>query len=159
GLNLAWNDCGLAGSQLATFGCATNTGAQSLVASLVAASDVSSARVLEGEVEISSAPGTTLPLWWQLQGAGCRAPGGSASVSFTTESCLNPWTGGANVDPTSVAYPADDAKRVEKIKTSIILPSGFAMDPSTEYEMFKFVVNHNRTVGAGACAGCATPVR
>src|SRR5439155_23888714 len=84
GINLSWNDCGLAGTQTQTFACNANTGANILVASFVPPPNVNEFVGLSSEIDISTGQ-ATLPDWWKHGTSECRGTTGlSVSFDFTS---------------------------------------------------------------------------
>lgn len=155
-LNLAWDNCGVSGSSVATFGCNINSGSHTLVASLVPPQNITGLRGIEAELEISSAPGTTLPSWWRLEGNGCRS--GFASISVeSAESCPDPWPSSLPFVGYCTYYP-DGSPNRERLKVAVFSNSGVALNTSPEYELFKLRILHGLTTG-GQCPGCSENVR
>src|SRR5262245_1283330 len=73
GINLSWNDCGLAGSRFRTFTCDDNSGANTLVTSFAPEFDITDAVGWDVRIDLQSADATDLNPWWQMVNAGsCR---------------------------------------------------------------------------------------
>jgi hypothetical protein len=159
GVNLAWNDClaAAASSQNKNFACDTNAGSTVLVASfeppfgitkLVAATAVI-------DIEWASAP---VPSWWRLDAGGCRD--GAVSVSFAPVSgayCFDYWsyaTGAVSFVNAPYGDP-DNARIIVTWSIPEAIAGPVLMD--TEYYAFQLTLDHSKTTGAGACAGCTVP--
>jgi hypothetical protein len=106
--------------------------------------------------------GPALPAWWQFRNAGtCRQTslGMGPTLPPGTANCLD-WGNGQAVSgiaaytlgvagPATARLTAAAAVAVESVAT---LAAG------TEYFVTQFTINHAKTVGTGACAGCSEPV-
>jgi hypothetical protein len=161
GLNLGWDDCGgLPASGNKTFACDTNVGFNTLIGSFVAPSFVTQMTANEVVMDLESA-GVTLPAWWNMRFQfGCRPSSLSANFDFTAGpfSCYDYWQGAA-VSGINMDSPVGNRARIKAI---CALPAG---DPhiggileGTEVYSFKARISNTKTVGLGACAGCATGV-
>ena len=111
----------------------------------------------------------TLPPWWDLfiQGA-CRMNGLSANNTFdVNDTACEDW-GHGNLFVFLATYCTSAAQCVDfpaspnqaRIKLVEAVPSQFPQDlvGAQPYFSFNLVINHQRTVGTGACAGCDVPV-
>ncbi len=173
GINLCWSNCfSDGGVSNRTSACTSNTGN---AGTLVGSFELGSAIVGDGTpantggvtgVEIVltlASAGTTLPAWWLINapasGGGCRGTALSmnAAIPLTASNCFD-WAGG-------VAAGGLAAYRVGLSgPTSARIVAGFAVatpvDVPAAAEMFAFnvVITNAKTVGAGNCAGCTTPV-
>jgi hypothetical protein len=158
GLNLSWNDCGLAGAALQAFACNTNSGSPfRLVGSFVPPAGVEQLVAIQSEVRIAS---TTLPEWWQFGPAFCRGAAAlSASADFHDGACADPWNGLGAAQPVQfdLSHYGSNTARL-RITTQIQGPTGRALDPGVEYDAFKLLLQPARTTGFGSCAGCDAPV-
>jgi hypothetical protein len=162
GLNLGWDDCGGSPSTTnKTFACNTNVGISTLVGSFVAPSFVTEMNGMEVVLDLQST-GATLPDWWELQTTGCRSISLFASFDFTIGpfTCSDYWQGGA---AGGVNYTAGfGGPNRARIKLVAALPSGSPyigpIPEGTEVYAFKLTINHSKTVGTGACAGCTQGV-
>lgn len=156
GINLSWDDCGAHGVPLRTFACDTNEGSHTLVGSFVAPAGVDSMSANEIAIDVVSAE-TPLPNWWMLRTSLCRAGSLKSSFDFTSGplNCHDYWQGGASggivMDPPE-GYRA-------RIRAVVALPLGDAritgIPEGTEVYSFKVIIDHAKTAGDGACAGCA----
>jgi len=160
GVNLGWGQC-LADGGFAnrTFACDTNTGSETLVGSFVTGSDLPAVDGVEIVLELQAAT-ATLPAWWDFKNVG------SCRVDALT---LSPWTTGTNCPDWSTPQVAGG---IGAYQVGTVLPNRarllmvLAVPPSdarslagdTEYAAFGLAISHERTNGAGACAGCLVPV-
>jgi len=156
GLNLSWNDCGLAGQENRTFACNTNTGSHILIASFVASSFMDAVTGQAAVIDVQGA-GVSYPAWWTMRVGGCRA---AASLVFDSNflggpfSCYDYWQGGCT-GGTAMDAPIGNRAR---IKAQCALPAGdgriTTIPEGTEVYAFKLLINSAKTVGLGSCAGC-----
>ncbi len=169
GLNIAWGTgCWPENpTSLITFACDTNTGTTSMTGSCVLDRDMPLFNALLAIVDMQSAS-PTLPDWWQMFKPGtCREPALSATGDFSLApgGCGDPWLssafGGVAVwqthdfpSPFPINVPAPDRAR---LKVGLVRPSANPLFAGIEYYAFRAMVNHQKTVGTGACAGCSTP--
>jgi hypothetical protein len=165
GINLSWDDCGSFGAADRTILCTTNSGASILVGSLVASAGLDSVVGMASVIDLTTAT-DPLPLWWNMQPGGCRPTSTSAAFSFgVLGSCIDQWNGQAlggysyeigGFSTSATASPTNHAR----IRTVCAQPASSTqpMVAGTEYYMFEVVINNAKTVGAGSCAGCLTPV-
>jgi hypothetical protein len=158
-LNLAWDDCGAAGTPIKTFACNTNSGAAfTLVGSFVPPPGVNELLGLNADIGVHAA---VLPDWWRIGSGGCRTNVLSGSFNFTTgpSTCDDPWEGlsGGGVAYQIGHYGPQTARIV--VTGSMPEANAVAVDPHREYYGFKVLIGRARTVSDGACAGCDVPVR
>jgi len=171
GVNLTWSRCHAegVGTQNRAFACDTNDGSEVLVVSFVL--DAPLAQASGNEVVISLiSQDDPLPLWWDLKNLGaCRQT--SLSLNLAEDPgdavCAN-WQG-VGADGGIGAYTGiapwmsiDPAltNRVRRILIAIAVPADELADllANTEYFSCNIVIDHAKTVGAGACGGCAGSV-
>jgi hypothetical protein len=161
GVNLSWDDCGTAGSEVRTFACNTNSGSPFVaIASVVAPAGVDELLGMYATLEIQSAGGL-LPSWW-LHGSGqCRSTTGlTAGFDFTAGpgSCLDFWSGQAAGG--LVYEPGFGGADRARIRVAAAVPSDHRgpIEAGSQYYMFKLNVLRTKSTGTGACAGCDVPV-
>ena len=174
GIGLAWNQCfGEAGAvQNAAFACDTNTGSHRLEASFELSSPMSIVIGVEMVFDLASAS-PTLPSWWQLFYAGSCRPT-SLAADFLPDpgdvQCTD-WSVGlsagglggyctaANATPVGCGLPGQPLNTA-RIKGITAVASQFAQDLAGLHPYFAFGIriNHEKTVGDGACGGCTVPV-
>jgi hypothetical protein len=167
---LAWHDCrGDGGTVLKHFACDTNAGTQTLVGSFIL--DQPMGDYVGHEVIIDAqSGGTSLPAWWQFFNVGsCRRTALTVSFDFTplaNETCVDPFSTGSAPVGGIAAYcvvgancvdAPIDASRV-RIKIAGAMADPGALDSGMEWHGFRLLIANANTTGAGACAGCSTPV-
>jgi hypothetical protein len=152
GLNLALNDCGPAGLQLANPNCASNTGiALSLVGSVVPPPGLDRVVACEGYIDGQTDQGALSP-WWTLDG--CRAAALTFSFDFLAGpfNCNDFWAGGASGGG-GIAPEHTQANRFQ-IKLVGATPGEAILDPGMEHYLFKVNITRTKSTGTGSCAGC-----
>src|SRR5437762_1656777 len=96
-INLAWDDCGAAGTDTKRFACDGNTGTPfSLIGSFIPSAQLNG--VVAADATILVIPSNTFPDWWKFGSAECRgAMGLTSSFDFTFGpfTCTDPWSGQA----------------------------------------------------------------
>lgn len=169
GVNLAWGSgCWFENPQnLKTFACGTNAGADSLVGSFALWSDRDGIVGADAVVDLEAAAGT-LPDWWQFVNAGsCRESSLSASLDFSLApgvSCFELWPGTPTFSTLQylTATTVPPAPGTSPSRARIVLhaeaAAPAAVTGGTEYYLFRLSIDHQRTMLAGACPGCATSV-
>ena len=168
GVNVSWSRCfgeGL-GARNRDFACDTNAAAEELVCSFVLPANL--AQVTGNEIVIDLlSQADPLPAWWDLLNLGSCRP---ASLTLNTiESpadvvCVD-WASGTSVggiasygSPACCVPPAL-LPSMRRIKAAIAVPVPIFGDllASQEYFSGNIRIDHAKTVGTGACAGCAVP--
>jgi hypothetical protein len=170
GLNLAWNHCLGEGTgvQNVTFACNTNTGLHAMTGSFVLGHDLGAVIGAEVVLDLASAS-PTLPAWWSFLNAGtCRQTSMAASfIPNATDVVCQDWSAGLAVGGLAswctiagecVDHPT--TPNVARVKVISAVPQENANDlaAGVEYFDFNLAINNEKTVGAGSCAGCETPV-
>lgn len=159
GIDLAWDQCGPTGETVRTFACDTNAGTERMVASYYPPAGMDAIASLEGVIDLCF-NGTFVPSWWMMKNAGtCRQ-----------SSILLHGTPPADPIGCEVRWPADVATAFsyligqngwDEIRiTMLAVPNadpGTPLDPGLEYFAFALDIDHQKTAGAGACAGCDQP--
>jgi hypothetical protein len=170
GVNLAWTDCrGDGGVSNRTFACAANTGSNTMVASFVAPAGVTNLSGNELVIDLISTT-APLPAWWAMKNVGsCRATSLSANavISGAAVNCVDAFAGqgaGGIGAYTQVApgggwsiSPIVESQHV-RITIAMATPAPGPIDLDVEYFSANIIFNNAKTVGTGACAGCADPV-
>lgn len=158
GLNLSWNDCGTFGVQNKTFACNVNTGSDILWGSYIPPDGSTAITGNEMVLDLQSAA-AVLPAWWQFKNTGsCRQTALSAAFAANASgNCGDYWSGQASGGLASynlnVVPGATNRARillVAAVDQALAAP----VDGATEYYSFSLTMNHTKTVGTGACAGC-----
>jgi len=156
GINLSWNDCGLAGTQNATFSCGTNTGLNSAVASFDPPPGINQLTTITAQVDITTqAP---LPEWWKHGSSFCRGTTGlGISFDFTAGPfgpCIDPFAGSmSGTFDYNVGFGSPERARL-RLLGAAALENAAAVSPGNEYYAFKMNLLRAKTTGTGACAGC-----
>ncbi len=154
-LNLSWDDCGRAGTEIKTFVCNRNSGPGfSLVGSFAPPSGVDQLTGLTAEIGIFA---TALPDWWKHGATQCRE-GSGLDLSFdfrgTPGACNDVWAGRTSgiIGYDLNFYGANSARLTVHGAMNASAP----VDPRKEYYGFKVNLLPARTT---SCEGCDTPVR
>ena len=161
GVNLRWDSCfGDGGVLYRDFACDTNAGSERLVGSFELAADIPIVTALEIYVTVGSAS-PTLPAWWQFKNtATCR----QTSLAFTTSppvgavNCEDWGSGQASGGIGAYNIGATGPNRASLGGVAAVPAPGGPLYAGVEYFAFSLTINHSKTVGAGACAGCQEPV-
>jgi hypothetical protein len=159
GCNLRWNDCyGNGGAANRNFACDSNAGNSILTVSFVPAYDVASVSGIVAVVDLAFAA-PTLPAWWQFRYTGsCRTT--SLSVNGTPLGACANWAQAAPaigiVYSTNVSGWANRARIL--LVSAVMAADAQTLLAGQEYFAGNLTINHAKTVGTGACAGCLTPV-
>ena len=163
GCNLRWDHCyGDGGVANKSFACDVNTGTETLVASFVPAWDIANVSGLEIVINLASAS-PTLPAWWQFKNAGtCRQLSLSASpvpADPTVTNCPD-WGAGGQAGGLAAYAIGLFGPNSARILLAWAVPPQSLRFLSGRHEYFaqKLAIDHAKTVGTGACAGCTTPV-
>jgi hypothetical protein len=162
GLVLRWNQCAADGGiKNRVFACNTNVGSERLVCSYETGTTIAQVSGAEITVDIRAAS-TSLPLWWQFRNTGtCRVS--SLALNFTADpnavNCVDQWSGQASggIGAYQIGLLAPNMARI-RAAGAVPQAALFQVDPGIEYFVCNVTVNHQKTVGAGACSGCVTPV-
>lgn len=169
GVNLSWDACTAEGGvQNKTFACNTNLGSCTLYASFVLGSDMTNVIGFEARVDLT-ADADSLPAWWRFAGPNTCRLGLSSSFVFVFDpntQCVDPFgsqatggIGGYHTFWTTPLVPGGDPATAQALLVAAV-PQAMAqaLSAETEYYGFKLALSSIKTVGSGACSGCATPV-
>ncbi len=162
GMNLYWADCSPAGTIGKTSTCASNVGANILVASFAAPVAMTQLVGMEAVIDLTTDTDPAPP-WWHMEPLGCRVGVATGSFDFTSGpfTCTDIWAGGASggldyalppSTPTTATAPTTNHARV-RLVCAVPDMRTVAAD-GTEYYCFKVTIGNAKTAGAGACAGC-----
>jgi len=172
GVNLTWSRCyGDGGAGNAAFACDTNSGSELLVGSFVLPEPLAHVNGNEVSIDLISQD-DPLPAWWDFKNVGtCRLN----SLHFNTTANANDvvcvdWSAGHSSGGIG-AYSTGTPSSMGRIDPSLAplhrrcvmalaVPPDSLMDlqADTEYFSFNLVIDHAKTVGTGACGGCAGSV-
>ena len=162
GVNLRWSACfGDGGAQNKPFACNVNTGVQSLVASFELGADLGQVSGNEVVIDLTSAS-ATMPAWWAFKNAGtCRQ--GSLVMSFVAPAaaavCID-WAQGnaiGGIGTYNIGLKGPNTARLLAV-LAVAADVQQNLTAGQEYFSFNLTIDNLKTVGTGACAGCATPV-
>ncbi|MBI5170950.1 MAG: hypothetical protein HZA61_15780 [Candidatus Eisenbacteria bacterium] len=164
GVSLSWEDCGAHGFERKSFDCASNTipGGARMIGSFIPPAGSTAITGEEIVLEFVTWEKSSLPDWWQFKNAGtCRQTALSASADFTAYSaCTDYWNGLAAGGITGFFWPLNQSSARARllIVFAIALVNATPVDEFTEYYAFRLTMTGQKSVGAGACAGCLDPV-
>ncbi len=133
-LNLSWDECGLAGTDLKNFSCLTNFGPFDLIASFVPPPGIEEVVGMTATLRVTS---DALPNWWGQSGTFCR--GLCSTVDFSDDSgCTDLWAlrGAQAFQNLELGYFGPGSARLTTWAYSTL----GALDPATEYLAFRIVV-------------------
>jgi len=160
-VNLTYNDCG--GPTLVTFACNTNTGNRGLVGTYTSFVDLVALNGNEIVIDMQTS-GATMSPWWQVRNytdgtVACRGgttPAASMSFDFTASSnCFDYWGGQASGGFGILReYGGTNRQRILGV-CAVGLSSAGPLAANQETYSFRLTINNSKTVGTGACAGCA----
>jgi hypothetical protein len=162
GVNIRWDNCyDDGGSANRVFACDTNSGSEQLVCSFVLASPMSD--VSGNEIVVDIVAGSAgLPAWWALRNIGsCRQTSLTQSLTPPAGSvnCTD-WAGGfasGGIGAYNLGFFGPNSARI--VAATAVPASNLAsLAANVEYFSMSFLINHAKTVGTGACAGCNVPV-
>jgi hypothetical protein len=163
GVSLRWDNCYSDGGVInRTFACDTNAGSERLVMSFMLDSPMSDVAGQEMRIIIMSVS-ATVPLWWQMKNVGsCRQAslGLNSVVPPGSTNCVD-WAHGTSVGGIGsyVIGGTPGFNSATLLVAVAVPPSEVAtLGPGQEYSIANVTINHAKTVGTGACAGCDQPV-
>ena len=163
GVSLRWDNCYADGGVAnKTFACDTNVGSQRMVLSLALDSPMADLSGAEVRMIIVSV-GATVPAWWQMRNVGTCRPA-SLSMNFApppgSVDCVDWASGNASGGIGAYTIGSQPGLNSVVVLLATAVPS-FALATlaaGQEYFAANLVINHAKTVGTGACAGCNEPV-
>jgi len=169
GVNLTWSGCyGDAGvTANRVFACDTNGGSEVLVVSFELALPLAQASGNEIVIDLISQD-DPMPLWWDFKNLGaCRVTSLAldTKLDFNSVVCTD-WAQGASTGGIGAYdgpnYHIDPSlwSRHRTLKIAVAVPLAGLQDlvEDTEYFSCYIVIDHRKTIGAGACGGCAGSV-
>src|SRR5262245_30920823 len=161
GLRLSWDHCaadGLVANK--AFACDTNAGVELLFGSFELPVDVPGVSGLEIAMDIAPTS-ELLPAWWEFVTVGtCRA----ASLTLLAVPPVPPTAcadllgdgAGGGFGTFHIGF---DGPNIVRLTAAIATPAPYPdATLETDYFGFALVIRNQKTVGAGACAGCDVPV-
>lgn len=153
GAGIRWNSC--LGESNRNFACDRSTGSEALVGTFQAPASMSM-MAADAFVRITVAE-SDMPGWWTMWGNGSCRPGAatfSADVSAETD-CDDPWQG--NATGGFGLRSLDDRGLLLAITMAVPRTAPVSISGGQTYAFFRITIQHTRSMGAGACAGCNTP--
>ncbi len=162
GVNLRWDRCyGDGGAWNKNFACDTNVGIEQLVGSLELAQTLD--RVVTAEITLDlRAESATLPAWWDMKNFGSCRPSAldfSTVPSLASSTCVE-WASaptGGGIAAYSIGTQGPAHVRLSAA-VAIHRDRAATLFGAQEYFLFRLIISHVKTVGTGACGGCAVPV-
>jgi len=161
GVELRWDQCyGDGGVQNKNFACDTNSGTETLVGGFVLGTDMQHVSGTQVIVDIGFA-GFTAPAWWQFRALGsCRQFSLSLDLLPPAPAVhCSDWTMGSGLGAVGNYNTASPGAYIARLIAGVAVPSNALQDliASQEYFAFAIHIDHQKTIGAGSCAGCTTP--
>lgn len=155
GLGLRWGTC--EGTANRNFACDRSTGSEVLVASFSPPGGITELTGIEGYLRVTTADGK-IPAWWQMfDRSSCRPTSITMQADVSDQlDCDDPWEGQGMG---GIARYMQNGSNGVDVLVGIAIPQNakHPLSAGRTYAAFKLVINHQRTSGAGACAGCETP--
>jgi hypothetical protein len=156
GINLSWDDCGALGAANRSFACDTNADSSVIVGSYrTGLPDLPCYLGMNCWIDLQ-VESASLPNWWQFKNPGsCRQQSlrVSAAFPYPALNCGDPslgcGVGGIYQYNVGVGGPNRAG-----IIGSVRIPSTWCIPVVGNYA-FMLIIRHDRTVGTGACDGCA----
>ena len=150
--DLAWNECVTGGGITnRNFACDTNTGEDILVGSFTVPWPMSQSFGYFG-LEMQTA-GATLPSWWSVASAGACRPLGLTFAPCVSGACEPGFTCDAT---RSLSFtPGFRAPNRALIQVFVNMTSERSYSTGVSYEGFRLSLSHDKSTGAGSCAGCS----
>jgi len=160
GINLSWDDCGLAGTPSKTFDCATTTGVPfTMYASFVPPPGITEFLGISSQMDITSIG--ALPDWWKHGTTQCRGTAGmSVSFDFTsgpfncTDFFVGQAAGGSAYD---VAFGGPNRARL-RVQCAVPIDNRGPVNQSSQYYAYKVSLQRSKSTGTGSCVGCDVPM-
>lgn len=162
GVNLSWDQCFAdGGTRNKNFACDVNTGADVMVASFEVGAPLAGVTGIEAVLQVK-AESAVLPTWWSFSAPGgvlgCRGAGLTVNLlpPAGMTNCED-WSQGTAQGGLATYQPGYNGDNSRKIILGAAVPLAIDLQPGIEYFLARIQLAHTRTVGTGACAGCATP--
>jgi len=160
GVFLRWDHCYADGGvQNKNFACDTNAGSETLVGGFETNADYPNVSGNEVIINLVSA-GSPLPAWWLMRSVGtCRQTALAMNTANSGVNCTD-WAAGLSfggIGAYNIGQRGPNTARL--VMALAVQPQQIqSLHPGQEYFSFNVTINHTKTVGPGACAGCSTPV-
>ncbi len=162
GIAMRWDQCyGDGGVSNKNFACDTNAGSETLVLSVRPPADLQLVNGDEIKVTLMTTA-ASLPPWWAMRTNGsCRqnALRVNAIANPSDAVCVDEFAGNATSGIGSYDFMLCGNTNRARLSLAVAVPGGSAVTLTKDHEYFlaNIVIDHTKTVGAGACAGCVTP--
>ena len=158
GLNLSWDDCGAAGTSFKQFACNTNEGQDRLVMSVEAPAGIDTICGVIAALHINANMGGIPPDWWRAETPFGQLGNCRDSTAIRPELASTSCPRVLVPDLVTWAYqivPPLIPPHLLMFHLTIGSPtSRGTVEPGIEYDIATWVINHSRTIGPDACAGC-----
>ena len=162
GIAMRWDRCyGAGGENNKNFACNTNSGSDQLVLSFIPTATFEQWSGLEINVE-GVAGSALVPSWWMVRGSGqCR--NGSLTVNVvpgpSPTTCTDPYAGNGAGGVGAYNVGFGGRSNLVRLILAFAVPTEFSttLNTGTEYFACNIVINHAKSIGTGACSGCAEP--
>jgi hypothetical protein len=148
---MAWDDVGPQMRDVKTFDCATNEGADTLVAAFRAPVGVTKLLMLEAVVDFCAGP-EDLPEWWRFDGCRAGALTATSTMGPLQVYFLDYWQGRGEVDVSFGQIRANTGRIVVTI--TLDPEQAGPLQPGSWYYAFRLLIDHRLTTGPGSCAEC-----
>ncbi len=162
GVAMRWDRCyGEGGENNKNFACDTNAGSEKLVLSYVPAATFPDWSGVEIVVDAMSG-GASIPSWWQMKNVGtCRqtALSVNAVAGPTATHCVDNYqlNGAGGVGAYFLSYQGIPNRARLALAFAVPQENTVTLSAGVEYFACNIVISHAKTVGTGACSGCAEP--
>jgi len=166
GVNINWGaGCWSDGTQLDDlfFACNTNTGSATMTCSFAVGWDQPEFVGIELELE-GIMDQAVVPAWWQMGSGDCRNSAISTSANFLSApqvGCGDMWqnlaVGGLAIYDWGPSLGHDNRTFV-RIAYAVPSETPIPLTADVEYYAAQVFISYQKTVGSGACAGCAAPM-
>ena len=146
GINLSWDDCGLAGPERKTFACDTDLGTPFVLSgSFIPPVDVEQFVGVIAEIGLTGYGGGSVSDWWKFGFPPCRSNVSLLVEGPTSQTCANPYGG---VATTSFTY--DIASHGVCMTIMVSTDVATVLTPASEYEAFRISIPRTGTSSCGS---------
>jgi len=144
------------------FACNGNTGSATMTCSFAISQDQPQFLGIELDLE-GATEATVVPAWWQMGQGDCRAGAISTSANFLSApqvGCVDMWqnqaSGGLAIYGWGPSWGGDNRTHV-LVVYAVPVDSPIPLTAGVEYYAAQVFISYQKTVGSGACTGCAIP--
>lgn len=162
GVAMRWDRCyGAGGENNKNFACNTNAGSEKLVLSYVPPATYPDWFGIEIVVDAMSGT-SSVPAWWQMRNAGtCRQTALTANVIADPSAthCVDNFQaiGAGGIGSYSINFQCWPNRIRLTLAFGVPPQNAVTLNAGVEYFACNIVISHIKTVGTGACSGCAEP--